>query len=153
MGNEVKVLFIDDEEHNRTSFTAAFRKHFQVFTASSADEGKVVLSQNEIHVIITDQYLNGTSGVEFLQSVMVEYPDPVRVLLTGRTVIEDIIEAINKTHIYAYINKPWEESELLDVVQEAYKTYTRRKEQKNLIVNLMRTNEQLEFMLREKLVS
>jgi response regulator RpfG family c-di-GMP phosphodiesterase len=150
---KINVLYVDDEINNLTTFKANFRNEFNVFTVESPDEGLEILKNNEIHAIITDQYLKGISGVDFLQSIIKQYPDPMRVLLTGYAVIEDIIEAVNKTHIYAYINKPWERENIISVVNNAYAVYCKRKEQKNMLVNLQRTNEQLEFMLREKLVS
>lgn len=149
----INVLYVDDEINNLSSFKANFRNEFNVFTVSSPEEGLKVLESNEIHAIITDQYLQGTSGVDFLQSIIEIHPDPMRILLTGYAVIEDIIEAVNKTHIYAYINKPWDKDNLTEVINKAYTVYCKKKEQKNMLVNLQRTNEQLEFMLREKLVS
>ncbi|MEX0811282.1 MAG: response regulator [Chitinophagales bacterium] len=151
--DKIKVLYVDDEVNNLQAFKASFRKHFTVYTADSPEKGTKILDKEEIHVVITDQYLKGISGVDFLQSIIDSHPDPIRILLTGYAVIEDIIEAINKTHIYAYINKPWETDQLLEIVNDAYAVYQKRLEQKNMLVNLQRTNEQLEFMLREKLVS
>lgn len=150
---EIRVLYIDDELNNLKSFEANFRKHFKVYTAVDPEKGKAILHKEEINVVITDQYLKGMSGVEFFQSIIEEYPDPIRILLTGYVVIEDIIEAINKTHIFAYVNKPWEVENLAQIIEDAYAVYKRQLEQKNLLVNLQRTNEQLEFMLRQKLVS
>lgn len=150
---KINVLYIDDEINNLVAFKANFRKQFNVFTADSPERGRKILDENEIHTVITDQYLGNVSGVDFLHSIIEKHPDPLRVLLTGYAVIEDIIEAVNKTHIYAYVNKPWDQEALAEVIESAYEVYCRKKEQKNMLVNLQRTNEQLEFMLREKLVS
>lgn len=146
-------MYVDDEPNNLTAFKASLRKYFDIYTAASAEEGLKVLDSEEIHVLITDQYLPGISGIEFLESVMKSHPEPVRVLLTGYAVLEDLIKAVNKTQIYAYINKPWETEEVIEVIEAGYKVYTKRKQQSNLIINLQRTNEQLEFMLRERLIS
>ena len=150
---KINVLYVDDEINNLKTFKANFRNDFNVFIVESPEQGLEVLKNNEIHTVITDQYLKGVSGVDFLQSIIETYPDPMRILLTGYAVIEDIIDAVNKTHIYAYINKPWDKDSLKEVIENAYAVYCRRKEQKNRLVHLQRTNEQLEFMLREKLVS
>lgn len=150
---KIRVLFVDDEDNNLVAFKAAFRQKYEVFTAASAEEGLKFLDKNDVHIVITDQYLKETSGTEFLMQVMEKHPDTMRVLITGYAVIEDIIEAVNKTHIYAYISKPWEFDEVSEVIEAGYNVYKRRKEQKSLIVNLTRTNEQLEFMLRERLIS
>lgn len=151
--DKIRVLFVDDEDNNLVAFKAAFRKKYDVYTATSAKEGLSFLEKNDVHIVITDQYLKETSGTEFLIEVMKKHPDTIRVLITGYAVIEDIIEAVNKTHIYAYISKPWEFDEVAEVIDAGYNVYKRRKEQKSLIVNLTRANEQLEFMLRERLIS
>ncbi len=150
---KIKVLYVDDEVNNLVAFKANFRQLFQIFTASSAQEGTDILDKEDIHVIITDQRMPGVKGVGFLESILEKYPDPVRMLLTGYSDIEAVIDAVNKTHIYSYITKPWKNEELIEAIEDGYRVYLRNKERKELISKLTRTNEQLEFMLREKLIS
>ncbi len=150
---KIKVLYVDDETNNLVSFKAAFRQDFEILTATSAQEGLEILEKEEVHVIITDQRMPGIKGVSFLESIVENYPEPVRMMLTGYSDLEAVIEAINKTHIYKYITKPWKEDELKLAIQEAHRLYQRNKERKETIAKLQRTNEQLEFMLREKLIS
>lgn len=150
---EINVLYIDDERNNLTAFTAAFRTQFNVFTASTTSNGRDILNSEDIHVLITDQYLGGASGIAFLNGIQRTHPDVSRMLLTGQAVMEDLIEAVNKTHIFAYIGKPWDEQMLVSLINAAYEKCMDKREKDSLIINLQRTNEQLEFMLREKLVS
>ncbi|MEO8760124.1 MAG: response regulator, partial [Bacteroidia bacterium] len=79
MEEEVKinVLYVDDEENNLAAFKASFRRHFNVFTAISADEGKIILNKNDIQVLITDQRMPGTLGTELLAQAVKEYPDQI----------------------------------------------------------------------------
>lgn len=149
----IRVLYIDDEANNLSSFKASFRKHLNVFTASNPEEAMNILQAEEIHVVITDQYLQDASGVELLESVLAEYPDITRILVTGVADMDDLIAAVNKTHIFAYISKPWDTEVMLSLIKGAHAKYVRTTEQNSLIIHLKRTNEQLEFMLREKLVS
>lgn len=149
----ISVLYVDDEINNLVAFTANFRQHFKIFTAASAQEGLEILEKEEIHVIITDQRMPGMKGVGFLEAVAEKFPEPVRIMLTGYSDIEAVIEAVNKTHIYKYITKPWKEEELTAAIEDAYRVYQRNKERKELISKLTRANEQLEFMLRDKLIS
>lgn len=150
---KIKVLYVDDEVNNLVAFKANFRQRYEIFTASSAEEATKILDKEEVHVVITDQRMPGVKGVTFLESILEQYPDPVRMLLTGYSDIEAVIDAINKTHIYKYIMKPWKNEELVEAIEEGYRLYQRNKERKELISKLTRTNEQLEFMLREKLIS
>lgn len=149
----INVLYVDDEENNLLSFKASFRRMFNVFTAISADEGKKILANNEIHVLITDQRMPGTLGTELLAQAVKENPDQIRILLTGFSDIEAIKDAINKGQIYHYLQKPWNDVELEETIKNAYEVYHLKKKQKTLSEQLMATNEQLEFMLRQKLIS
>lgn len=150
---KIKVLYIDDEENNLNAFKANFRRDFEIYSATSASLGKSILESQEIEIIITDQRMPEMTGVEFLESIIKEFPNPIRILLTGYTDMDDLINAVNKGQIYRYINKPWNEEELKMVIQQAYEVYSLRKENAELMKSLLQANKQLEFLLRQKLLS
>jgi response regulator RpfG family c-di-GMP phosphodiesterase len=149
----INVIYVDDEENNLLAFKAAFRRDFNVFTALSADDAQIILNTNEIHVLITDQRMPHTLGTELLAKAVKDNPDQIRILLTGFSDIEAIKDAINRGQIYHYLQKPWNNDDLRQTIIDAYEVYRLRKEQKLLSQNLMQVNEQLEFMLRQKLIS
>jgi len=149
----INVLYVDDEVGNLTSFKAAFRKDFNVFVAKSAAEGEKILAVNPIEVVLTDQRMPEITGVEFLQSIIEKYPDTIRILITGYSDINAVKEAINKGQIYKYIEKPWDNDHLKMIIEKAFEVYSLRKENKELTEKLIRANGQLEFMLRQKLIS
>jgi two-component system, sensor histidine kinase and response regulator len=120
------ILYIDDEVNNLATFSATFRKLYDVFTAESGTKARAILKSQEIHIIITDQRMPDITGVEFLESIVDEYPAPIKMLLTGYDDIEPIITAINKVGIYRYISKPWDENELRMTIQNAYEIYCTR---------------------------
>jgi response regulator RpfG family c-di-GMP phosphodiesterase len=151
--SEMNVLYVDDEENNLNSFRASMRRDFKVFTANSADEALEILKVQDIHVLITDQRMPGTLGTELLAKVVEEYPDPIRILLTGFSDITAIQDAVNRGQIYRYLQKPWNEDHLRKTILDANTVYRLRKEQRKLSENLMEVNEKLEFMLRQKLIS
>ena len=153
MEEKIRILYIDDEEHNLNAFKASFRRMYDIFTAISPQEGKRILEENDIEIIITDQRMPLMTGVEFLESIIEEYPDPMRILLTGYTDIQALIDAVNKGQIYRYMTKPWNEEELKMFVRQAYEVFSLRKENKVLTKSLIQANNQLEFMLRQKLLS
>lgn len=150
---KIQVLYVDDEVNNLHSFKAAFRRDFMVFTAESAKDGLKILEQEKIEIIITDQRMPEMTGVEFLESVIPHYPEPIRILLTGYTDIQAVIDAINKGQVYHYITKPWDEDQLRNIIYKAYEVYSLRAENKELVKSLLRANEQLEFLLRQRLLS
>ena len=154
MGKQsINILYVDDEVHNLTAFKAAFRRVFNIFTAESAAEALQILKSETIHIVVSDQRMPVMTGVEFLQSIIPEYPDPIRILLTGYADISAVIDAINKGQVYLYITKPWEEEELKLNLEKAFEIFVLRRENKLLTEQLLIVNEQLEFMFRQKLIS
>lgn len=149
----VRVLYVDDEQANLHGFKAAFRRDFQVFLAGSGAEGLALLQREPMHVIITDQRMPEMSGVEFLEQVIPLYPEPIRILLTGYSDIQAVIDAINKGEVYHYLNKPWDESQLRNIILKAFEVFSLRRENQELIRQLARANDQLEFLLRQQLLS
>ncbi len=143
---KIQVLYVDDEKNNLISFKANFRIDFDVFIAESAEEGREILKKHRINVIITDQRMPVKTGVEFLEEIMKDFPDPVRMLLTGYTDMETVIEAVNKGKIFQYIRKPYVGEDLKNQINIAFEAYEAAQK-------IKRSNEQYEFILRQKLLS
>jgi response regulator RpfG family c-di-GMP phosphodiesterase len=149
----IHILYIDDEIHNLNAFKASFRRSYTVFTASSAEDAETVLSKQDIQIIISDQRMPRITGIEFFESILSKYPEPIRMLLTGYADINAVIDAINKGQVYKYFSKPWNDDELRQNIDKAYEVYSLRKENKELTAKLLDVNEKLEFLLRQKLIS
>ncbi|RAI86034.1 response regulator [Algoriphagus yeomjeoni] len=150
---KIKILYVDDEENNLQAFKATFRRDYQIFLAIDATVAREVLSKQEVDIIITDQRMPGETGVEFLESIIPIYPNPIRILLTGYTDIQAVIDAINKGQVYHYLTKPWEEDYLRTVIKNAFEIYQLRRENEKLTKALIKANDQLEFILRQNLLS
>lgn len=135
----VNVLYVDDELHNLNAFKAGFRRDFNVFTASSAAEAEVILAEQLIHVLITDQRMPETLGTELLAEAVRKYPDQIRILLTAYTDVEDIIDAINRGHIFKYFKKPWNTDLIKKAVIEGYEIYVLKEKEKELKKELQKT--------------
>lgn len=147
------ILYVDDEIHNLNSFKAVFRRSYTIYTAISSTEARKILSEHEIHLIITDQRMPEETGIEFLESIIHDYPNIPRVLLTGYTDITAVIDAINRGAVYKYVQKPWIEEELKATIDEALNIYKLSRNKKELTEKLLLTNDQLEFLLRQNLLS
>src|SRR5687768_12057223 len=150
---KINLLYVDDEENNLMSFKATFRLKYNVMIALSAAEAMKVLEKKPVEIIITDQRMPGMTGIEFLEKVLEKYPDPIRILLTGYADMNAVIDAVNKGKIYHYLTKPWNEEELDMTIKRAYDVYRLRMDEKELTEKLGVTNEQLEFLLRQQLLS
>ena len=128
----IHVLYLDDVELNLTAFRAAFRRDFHVHVTTMPSEAVRILQEHPIEVVISDQKMPDISGVEFFEMIMADHPDPVRMLLTGHADIDAVIDAINKGRIYKYISKPWNETELKRLVNEASELFQARIRTNNL---------------------
>ncbi|MFM6152786.1 MAG: response regulator [Cuspidothrix sp.] len=121
---KLKILVVDDEPDNLDLLYRTFRRDFQVLKAESGIMALQLLEQEgEVAVIISDQRMPEMKGTEFLSRTVPQFPDTVRIILTGFTDIEDLVEAINAGQVYKYITKPWDPAELKVVVQRAAETY------------------------------
>ncbi len=150
---KITILYVDDEVNNLVSFKAVFRIKYNVLTAISGEDAIKILRDNIINIIITDQRMPNMTGVEFLESILEEYPDPIRILLTGYADMNAVIDAVNKGKIFHYLTKPWNEEELDITINRAFDVYKNRLEEKEMTSKLSLSNEQLEFLLRQKLLS
>lgn len=77
----------------------------------------------------------------------------IRILVTGYSDINVVIDAINKSQVYKYIQKPWDVNYMRKIIEQAFEVFTLRRENKKLTDDLLTVNAQLEFMFRQKLLS
>jgi response regulator RpfG family c-di-GMP phosphodiesterase len=150
---KITVLYVDDEENNLFSFKATFRVKYNILTAISGDEALKILEAKQIHIIISDQRMPEMTGVEFLEIVLGKFPGPMRILLTGYADMAAVVDAVNKGKIFHYLTKPWNEEELDLTINRAYEKYLEKIQLKEMNEKLAGSNDQLEFMLRQKLLS
>ncbi|MFM9265406.1 SpoIIE family protein phosphatase [Tychonema sp. BBK16] len=123
-GSKLKLMVVDDEPDNLDLLYRTFRRDFQVYKADSALSALEVLDeQGEMAVIISDQRMPEMNGTEFLGKTVERFPDTIRILLTGYTDVEDLVEAINSGQVFKYITKPWNPEELKLVINQASETY------------------------------
>ncbi len=123
-GSKLKLMVVDDEPDNLDLLYRTFRRDFQVYKADSALSALEVLDeQGEMAVIISDQRMPEMNGTEFLGKTVERFPDTIRILLTGYTDVEDLVEAINSGQVFKYITKPWNPEDLKLVINQASETY------------------------------
>ena len=149
----INVLYIDDEPHNLTAFKAAFRRDYNIYLAESAEEGRQILDTHDIQVILSDQRMPVTTGIEFFQSILNVHPEPIRILITGYTDVNAVIDAINLGQVYKYLTKPWNENDIRIFIDKAFEVFRLRKENAELTSKLLDANKKLEFLVRQSLLS
>ncbi|MCT4580678.1 MAG: response regulator [Flavobacteriales bacterium] len=125
---KIKVLYIDDEVNNLHAFKASFRRDFTILLANSSYEALNILAKEQVDIIISDQKMPKRTGVEFFEIIVEKYQKPIRILLTGYSDIEAVINAINKGKVYSYVTKPWNDFDLRQMIYNAYDYYKLREE-------------------------
>jgi GAF domain-containing protein/class 3 adenylate cyclase len=122
--NKPKLLVVDDEPDNLDLLYRTFHREFKVLRAESGPAALELLAQHgEVAVIISDQRMPSMSGTEFLSLTATQYPDIIRIILTGYTDVGDLVEAINSGKVFKYVTKPWDDEELKAVVRQAVDTH------------------------------
>jgi len=144
------ILYIDDEQDNLTVFYSTFRRNYKVYLATSGREGLEIMKKNEVHLVIADQRMPEMTGIEFLEKIKIKYPDCIRMVLTGFTDVEAIIQAINKGRVYRYITKPWRKEELKLTIDRALETYNLKQQNRRLFSDLEEANLTLEKKVIER---
>jgi DNA-binding NtrC family response regulator len=153
MRDKIRVLYLDDEQDALDNFKSLYRRSFTVFITSSINEAKDIVANEHLHVILTDQRMPEMTGVEFLKSIKDKYPDPIRILVTGYSDVDAVIGAINEGQIYKYMPKPYPMEAMKQTIENAAEVYFLRKDKEDLLQKMARANSQLDFMLRQKLMS
>ena len=143
MSDKIKILYVDDEENNLISFLANFRKEYDVYTALSANDAFILLQTTHVQIIISDQRMPNTTGVEFLEHTLKLYPDCIRLLITGYADIDNVIEAINRGQVSKYIQKPWDLEKLALAIDHCVTLYKSKIELKLKNTELQKANHEL----------
>lgn len=113
------LLFVDDEERIIRLLKMTFRTQYKVFTALNAEEALKTLEANRIDVIVCDQRMPGTTGIELLAQVRSRWPEVVRILLTGYSDLVAIIGSVNQGEVHRFLSKPWDQAGIRETISEA----------------------------------
>ncbi len=115
----LRLLFVDDEERIVSLLRTIFRQNYEVHTATSGTEALQIISKMHIHVIVSDQRMPGMLGIDLLSRVRQLSPNTMRVLLTGYSDLAAIVGSVNDGEVFRYINKPWDHTEIKEIIAQA----------------------------------
>lgn len=118
-----KIMIVDDEPANLRVLARLFRQDYQVVTAESAAEALTLLQTHDVALLISDQRMPETTGIELMKQTVALRPQMVKILLTGYTDVEALIESINSGLVYRYLTKPWNNEDLRVMVRRALDHY------------------------------
>ena len=147
------ILIVDDEVANLEKLRRTFVEEFRVYEATSGEQALSLLQKEPIAAIVTDQKMAGLSGVDLLRKSLEVSPDLVRIILTGYTEVDDLMDAINQGHVHRYITKPWEPFSLKQTIKQELERWALKKENEQLNQQLQVAYERLErenFKLKQE---
>lgn len=141
------LLCVDDEPNILSALRRLFRPAgYRILIAGSGAEGLELMSSESVDLVISDMRMPEMDGARFLAQVRAQYPDAIRILLTGYADIESTVAAINQGEIYRYISKPWDEHHVLLVVKEALERKELEREKQRLELLTQAQNEELKAL-------
>lgn len=120
---KLTLLIVDDEPQILKMLARLFRSEFRVVTANGGQEGLDTFDVERPELILSDQRMAGMTGIEMLKTISEREPGTVRILLTGYSDIDAVIEAVNHKLLDRYVTKPWDNDELKEVVKAGAARY------------------------------
>jgi putative two-component system response regulator len=127
-----KILIVDDETANLRVLERLLRQECEIVCAESGSQAFELLQEHDVSLIISDQRMPGMSGIEFLKQAAALRPHTVRIILTGYTDVNALVEAINSGVVYKYVTKPWVNDDLKLTVKRALEHYETNRASNNL---------------------
>ncbi|TVT53036.1 MAG: sigma-54-dependent Fis family transcriptional regulator [Sedimenticola thiotaurini] len=150
MNRQPTLLIVDDEVRGLEALARILEDDFDVKTATNAKDAEQILEREWVSIVLCDQRMPETTGVEFLTKVRQQWPDVVRMIISGYTDAEDIIQGINEAGIYQYITKPWHPDSLLLTLKNAAHLFNLQRENELLNIELKRNPDVLEQKVNDK---
>jgi len=141
--SRTRVLYADDEEDLREVFAAVFEGDFDITCVPGGSEALAAMAAGSFDVLVSDMRMEPMRGSELLARACAEYPDTQRILLTGFSDHDDLADAVNLGHVFAYTQKPWEADQLKLTIQGAAEQRRLALENRRLLEELSRANVRL----------
>jgi response regulator RpfG family c-di-GMP phosphodiesterase len=139
-----KILVVDDESPNLRLLKRVLGEDYDVLSASSGAEAVDMLREHAVSLIISDQRMPGMTGVQLLEKSLEIRPTAMKILLTGYTDVQALIDAINEGKVYRYVSKPWDADDLRLTVKRALETFELTENNEKLLADLQAALAQLE---------
>lgn len=145
-----QILIVDDEPNILNALQRLLEEEgMEVYRASSGAEGLDILRDHPgIGVVLSDQRMPQMTGIDFLRHTKVNYPNKVRMILSGYSELQTLTEAINEGSIFKFVCKPWDDDQLINLVREAFEYHELTEQNRILSQQLLDSNQELERLNR-----
>lgn len=127
-----QILIVDDEPAIRRLLERIFYRDYEIFTADCGIAALEIVSRNTIALVISDQRMPELTGIELLKRVRISNPRTIGILLTGYTDAATLKEAMNSGAVFRYVAKPWENTELRQIVADGLVQYENSRREKQV---------------------
>ena len=144
------ILIVDDEARSVEALERILEEDFSVKTATSVADAERILESDYVQILVCDQCMPDMTGVEFLKKAREQWPDLVRIIISGYTDAEDIIRGVNEAGIYQYITKPWQPESLLLTLKNAAGLYELQRNNELLAIELKMSSSRAEKVVDER---
>lgn len=129
-----KILFVDDEVQVLEGYRRLLHTSFQIETASSgADALKKLKNSKQFAVVVCDMRMPEMDGAHLLHTIMLDFPEVVRIMLTGNSDQQTAIDAVNQGNIFRFLTKPCSKDDLSKTLNAALIQYRMTKNKENLL--------------------
>jgi len=148
--SDMTLLCVDDEASILRTMQRLFRnKPYEIVIAESGEQALLIMQEQPIDLIISDMRMQGMDGPTLLEKSAQLYPKMCRIVLSGYADFESTVAAVNLGKINRFINKPWNNNELINVVEECLESIKLKKENNQLKLKISQKNEQLKLWNQE----
>jgi two-component system, NtrC family, response regulator HupR/HoxA len=150
MSRRPTVLIVDDEVRSLETLRRILDDDFDVKTAETVSEARRILEIEWVQIILCDQRMPEISGVEFLKQVREQWPEVIRMIISGYTDSEDIISAVNEAGIYQFVTKPWHPDGLILLLKNAAELFELQRKNEILTIELKISPSRLQSAMEQK---
>ena len=146
---ENRILLVDDESSVLSALKRSlFDEPLEIITVTSAKEALEIMRKVHFKIVVSDERMIGMQGAEFLTLVRSNYPDTIRIMLTGHATLEAAMKAVNEGEIYRFFSKPWNDHDLIFALRSAIEKFDLEAENRRLLATIKQQS--LEIKVLEK---
>lgn len=139
-----RLLLVDDEPNILAALKRLLRgEGYQILTAPDGETGLALLAEHPVDVIVSDQRMPGMVGADFLRKAKQQYPETIRIMLSGYTELQSVTDAVNEGAIYKFLTKPWDDEQLRGHIAEAFRVKEIADENLRLNLEVRTVNQEL----------
>ena len=134
--SKFNILYIDTSQTDLELFKAQFENDYNITTVDDPDEAREILKLTDIQLMISEQELPNTTGIEFFESLNNSNPDLIKVILTHFRNADQVITALNTYQVHKFIIKPYDKFAIEEIIDDALQIYLKKQKNRKTLFEL-----------------